>query len=129
MLAGNPGSGKSFYIIEPALKQFIEKKHALFVYDVKYPELTDITYKHLLKYRHTYPVPPTFHMINFDHLDKTRRCNPLDPENMQDITDAAKLPGVIMIGLNRSWQRRQGIGVIPQSLFMPILKKGGILIE
>ena len=108
LLAGNPGSGKSFYIVEPAIRQFIEKQHALFVYDVKYPELTEITYNHYLQHRKKYPVQPTFHVINFDDLSRSRRCNPLDPDNMDDITDAAEAARVIMLGLNPSWITRQG---------------------
>ena len=108
LLAGNPGSGKSFYIVEPAIRQFIEKKHALFVYDVKYPELTEITYNHYLQHRKKYPVQPTFHVINFDDLSRSARCNPLDPDNMDDITDAAEAARVIMLGLNPSWITRQG---------------------
>ena len=108
LLAGNPGSGKSFYIVEPAIRQFIEKKHALFVYDVKYPELTEITYNHYLQHRKKYPLQPTFHVINFDDLSRSARCNPLDPDNMDDITDAAEAARVIMLGLNPSWITRQG---------------------
>jgi len=108
LAVGNPGSGKSWYIVEPALRQFIEKQHALFAYDYKYPELTELAYNHFLKHRHTYPVPPSFHIIAFDDPSRSRRCNPLDPDNMHDVTDAAEAARVIMLALNRSWLRRQG---------------------
>lgn len=36
------------------------------------------------------------------------RCNPFGPANMHDITDAVEAVRVIMLGLNRSWLKRQG---------------------
>jgi len=38
----------------------------------------------------------------------SHRCNPLDPANMHDITDAVEAARVILLGLNRSWLKRQG---------------------
>jgi hypothetical protein len=34
-------------------------------------------------------------------LSRSHRCNPLDPHNMLDITDAAESARTIMLGLNR----------------------------
>eukprot|EP01035_Chromulina_nebulosa_P045616 gene45616-61783_t len=51
---------------------------------------------------------PEFYVINFDDLSRTHRCNPLDKENMLDITDAAESARTILMGLNREWIKKQG---------------------
>jgi type IV secretory pathway TraG/TraD family ATPase VirD4 len=70
--------------------------------------LTKIAYNKLRQYKANYPVVPKFYVINFDDLDRTHRCNPLDPQNMTDITDATEASRTIMLGLNREWIRKQG---------------------
>jgi type IV secretory pathway TraG/TraD family ATPase VirD4 len=47
-------------------------------------------------------------VINFEDLSRTHRCNPLDKENMLDITDASESARTILMGLNREWIKRQG---------------------
>ncbi|OLY94323.1 type IV secretory system conjugative DNA transfer family protein, partial [Cnuella takakiae] len=47
-------------------------------------------------------------VINFDDLSRTNRCNPLNPETMHDITDAAESARAILLGLNREWINKQG---------------------
>jgi len=80
----------------------------MFVYDFKFDDLSVITYNHFLQHRHLYKVKPEFYVINFDDLSRTHRCNPLDKENMLDITDASESARTILMGLNREWIRRQG---------------------
>jgi hypothetical protein len=78
----------------------------MFLYDFKYDDLSKIAYNALLKYHRNYPVKPKFYLINFD--DIKHRCNPLDPESMEDITDATEASRTIMLGLNRDWIKKQG---------------------
>src|SRR5690606_20224740 len=52
--------------------------------------------------------PTAFYSLNFDDLNRTHRCNPLDPGAMTDISDAAESARTILLGLNREWIRRQG---------------------
>ncbi len=80
----------------------------MFVYDFKYDDLSKIAYNAWLKYRHLYPVPPRFFVINFDDLSRSHRCNPLVASEMLDITDATESARTILLGLNRQWQKRQG---------------------
>ena len=108
LVIGSPGAGKSYFIIEQVIKQHIEKGFAMFIYDFKYDDLTNIAYNHLLQHKSKYSVTPRFYCINFDDLSHSHRCNPLDPSNMHDITDAVEAARVIMLGLNRSWIKRQG---------------------
>lgn len=108
LVIGSPGAGKSYFVIEQVIKQHIEKGFSMFIYDYKYDDLTKIAYNHYLKHRNKYVIPPSFYCINFDDLSHSHRCNPLDPSNMSDITDAVEAARVIMLGLNRSWIKRQG---------------------
>lgn len=108
LVAGNPGSGKSLFLIREFLVQSIRKGYTLCVYDFKYDDLTRIVYNTLLKNKHAYPKEPAFCLINFDDLSRTHRCNPLDPHTMLDITDATESARTIMLGLNREWIRKQG---------------------
>ncbi|MBO9683392.1 MAG: YWFCY domain-containing protein [Flavisolibacter sp.] len=108
LVIGSPGAGKSYFVIEQVIKQHIEKGFSMFIYDYKYDDLTKIAYNHYLKHRNKYVIPPSFYCINFDDLTHSHCCNPLDPANMHDITDAVEAARVIMLGLNRAWIKRQG---------------------
>lgn len=105
---GSPGSGKSRYVIEPAIRQLLAKGHTMCLYDFKYPDLTTIAYNHFLKNRHAFAVTPRFYVINFDDLSHSHRCNPLDPSRMEDISDAVEAARILMLGTNKSWLKRQG---------------------
>lgn len=80
----------------------------MFVYDFKYDDLSKIAYNKLLMYKDNYKVKPAFYVINFDDLNHTHRCNPLEPEAMNDITDATEASRTIMLGLNREWIKKNG---------------------
>lgn len=109
LVMGSPGAGKSYFIIQHIIKQHIEKGFSMFIYDFKYDDLSKIAYNQFLKFRSTkYKVEPKFYVINFDDLSRCHRCNPLDPKGMLDITDAVESARTIMLGLNRSWIKRQG---------------------
>ncbi|HTN07594.1 conjugal transfer protein MobC [Agriterribacter sp.] len=108
LVAGSPGSGKSYFVIRHVITQHLSKGFSMFVYDFKFDDLSVIAYNHFLKNRHKFKVAPEFYVINFDDLSRSHRCNPLDKENMLDITDAAESARTILMGLNREWIKRQG---------------------
>jgi len=109
LVMGSPGAGKSYFIIQHIIKQHIEKGFSMFIYDFKYDDLSRIAYNHFLKWStKSYTIQPKFYVINFDDLSRCHRCNPLDPKSMMDITDAVESARTIMLGLNRSWIKRQG---------------------
>jgi hypothetical protein len=108
MVLGTPGSGKSYFVIRHVITQHIRKGFTMFVYDFKFDDLSRIAYNTWLEYKHLYPKPPKFYIINFDDLTRTHRCNPLEPSAMTDITDAAESARTILLGLNREWIKRQG---------------------
>ncbi|KAA8474466.1 type IV secretory system conjugative DNA transfer VirD4/TraG family protein [Arcticibacter tournemirensis] len=108
LVAGTPGAGKSYFVIRHIIDQHIRKGFSMFLYDFKYDDLSKIAYNKLLKYYRNYKVKPSFYVINFDDLNHSHRCNPLDPKAMDDITDATEASRTIMLGLNRDWIKKQG---------------------
>jgi len=108
LVAGTPGAGKSYFVIRHIIDQHLKKGFSMFIYDFKYDDLSKIAYNKLKIYKDNYTVKPSFYVINFDDLHHTHRCNPLDPESMNDITDATEASRTIMLGLNREWIRKQG---------------------
>ena len=108
MVLGTPGSGKSYAIVNNYIKQQIEKGFAMYIYDYKFPDLSEIAYNHLLHHLDAYKVKPQFYIINFDDPRKSHRCNPINPAFMTDISDAYESAYTIMLNLNRSWIQKQG---------------------
>ena len=108
MVLGTPGSGKSYAIVNNYIKQQIEKGFAMYIYDYKFPDLSEIAYNHLLHHLDAYEVKPQFFVINFDDPRKSHRCNPINPSFMTDISDAYESAYTIMLNLNRSWIQKQG---------------------
>ena len=80
----------------------------MFVYDLKYDDLTKIAYSHLLLHDDKYRIKPSFYVINFDNLSASNRCNPLNPSSVHDITDATESARTILLELNRKWINKQG---------------------
>ena len=108
IVLGTPGSGKSYAVVNQYIKQQIEKGYSLYCYDFKYPDLSTIAYNHLLNNQGGYKKVPTFYVINFDDPSRSHRCNPLNPEFMNDIADAYESAYTIMLNLNRTWVQKQG---------------------
>ena len=108
MVLGTPGSAKSYVIVNNYIKQQIEKGFAMYIYDYKFPDLSEIAYNHLLHHLDAYKVKPQFYVINFDDPRKSHRCNPINPAFMTDISDAYESAYTIMLNLNRSWIQKQG---------------------
>lgn len=122
MVLGVPGSGKSYAVLIPALWQSIYKGYTAYVYDFKFPDLTEEAYnayqKTLAENPYAWsteeqrkartPNIPKFYVINFDDVAYSHRCNPLLPALMTDIMDAYESAQTIMLNLNRSWAQKQG---------------------
>ena len=108
LVLGTPGSGKSYAVVNSYIKQQIEKGFALYCYDYKFPDLSEIAYNHLLNNLNGYKVKPKFYIINFDDPRKSHRCNPINASFMSDIADAYEASYTIMLNLNRSWISKQG---------------------
>lgn len=108
LVLGSPGAGKSYFVIRHVITQHIRKGFTMFVYDFKFDDLSKIAYNTYLHNKKAYKVAPKFYVINFDDLNRSHRCNPLDPSTMFDITDAAESARTIMLGLNKEFIKKQG---------------------
>ncbi|RKR83400.1 type IV secretory system conjugative DNA transfer VirD4/TraG family protein [Mucilaginibacter gracilis] len=108
LVVGTPGAGKSYFVIRHVIDQHLKKGFSMFIYDFKFDDLTKIAYNKLIRYKENFKVKPQFYLINFDDLSRTHRSNPLDPQSMEDITDATEASRTILLGLNRDWIKKQG---------------------
>ena len=110
MVIGTPGSGKSFSVVLPFIRQHLKKGFSMCVYDFKYPDLSLVTYNHFLKAKKNGKLPDStrFYVINFENIQKSFRCNPLAPEWMESPIDAFESSRTVLYNLNREWIRKQG---------------------
>lgn len=108
IVLGTPGSGKSYAVVNNYIKQHLSKAFSMYIYDYKFPDLSEIAYNSLLSNMDNYKVKPKFYVINFDDPRKSHRCNPINPEFMTDISDAYEAAYTIMLNLNRTWIQKQG---------------------
>ena len=108
IVLGTPGSGKSYAIINNYIKQQIRKGFGMYIYDIKFDDLSIIAYNTLMKNIDKYEHPPKFYVINFDNPERSHRCNPIAPEFMTDIADAYESAYTIMLNLNKTWIQKQG---------------------
>lgn len=110
MVIGTPGSGKSFSVVLPFIRQHLKKGFSMCVYDFKYPDLSLVTYNHFLKAKKNGKLSGStkFYVINFENIQKSFRCNPLAPEWMESPIDAFESSRTVLYNLNREWIRKQG---------------------
>ena len=110
MVIGTPGSGKSFSVVLPFIRQHLRKGFSMCVYDFKYPDLSLVTYNHFLRARKDGKLPESarFYVINFENIQKSFRCNPLAPQWMESPIDAFESSRTVLYNLNREWIRKQG---------------------
>ena len=108
LLLGSTGSGKSWFFIEPAIAQLIRKGMALFIFDFKYPVLTNHAYSHFLQHKDKYPPSTRFYCINFTDLSRSHRCNLIDPDTLVYFSDAMGISRTLLLSMNRTWISRQG---------------------
>jgi hypothetical protein len=95
--------GKSESVIIPRIKQFLKKGYSMLVYDFKYPTLAEISYYHyILNGQHGGPLKDhTFHSINLDNIEHSRRINPLLPKYISMMARAGETAGAIVSALKR----------------------------
>lgn len=106
IVTGTPGSGKSFSVYGPFIEQMIAKGYTMFVYDYKYPDLTEIVYNELIHNPDGYrdrsgkARPPQFYTIDFNDPMRSHRCNPVNPKYITDPADTSEIAQVIMNNVN-----------------------------
>ena len=106
LVIGSAGSGKSFSIFNPYIEQMIAHGWTMMLYDFKMPDLTEVVYNALLRYRDRYAKAPQFYCINFRDPLKSNRCNPIAPEYLTDIIDASETARVVMEALNKGNEKK-----------------------
>jgi len=91
LLIGVPGSGKTFGIVNPFIRQVIAKEFCAVVYDYKYPDLGKIAYYHyLLAKQQGKCKQHDFHVINLNDVERSRRVNPWRSDYLRSLADASE---------------------------------------
>lgn len=103
ILIGTPGSGKSFGVVNPFIRQMIDKGYTMCLYDFKFPDLGQIAYYHyLLAKQHGKSKDYQFNVINLDQVEKSRRINPLRADYIATLADASETAEAIVESLQKS---------------------------
>ena len=91
MLIGTPGSGKSFGVVNPFIRQLIAKEFCTIIYDFKFPDLAKIAYYHYrLAKQQGKCKTHGFHVINLNDPGKSRRTNPWRSDYLTTLADASE---------------------------------------
>ncbi|KMU61971.1 mobilization protein [Elizabethkingia anophelis] len=103
IVIGVPGSGKSFGVINPAIRQMITKGFCLCIYDFKFPDLGQIAYYHYLLKKRQDPdhYKHNFHVININDVEKSRRVNPFKKEYISTLAEAQEMAESMVSSLQK----------------------------
>ena len=111
-VVGTPGSGKTFSIIEPFIRQHSEKEFALVLYDYKFPSLATKLYYHYLKNKNAkdskMPKGMKFNMINFVDVEYSRRVNPIQLKYINNLATASETAETLLESLQKG--KKEGGG-------------------
>lgn len=102
ILIGTPGSGKSFSIVNPFIRQLIAKSFTVCLYDFKFPDLGKIAYYHFRKNKAAGKLKEfSFHVINLNQVEKSRRVNPLRSDYIKTLADASETAEALVEALKK----------------------------
>ena len=102
IVIGTPGSGKSFSVVNPFIRQLIANEFAVCVYDFKFPDLGHIAYYHYLLAKQQGKLKDfAFHVLNLDDVEKSRRINPWRAEYIRSLADAAETAEALVQALKK----------------------------
>ena len=109
-VVGTPGSGKTFSIIEPFIRQHSEKGFAMVVYDYKFPILTQKLYYHYKKNQKQGNLPKgcKFNIINFVDVEYSRRVNPIQHKYIGNLAAASETAETLLESLQKG--KKEGGG-------------------
>ena len=111
-VVGTPGSGKTFSIIEPFIRQHSEKGFAVVLYDYKFPTLATKLYYHYLKNKNAkdskMPKDMKFNMINFVDVEYSRRVNPIQLKYINNLAAASETAETLLESLQKG--KKEGGG-------------------
>ena len=111
-VVGTPGSGKTFSIIEPFIRQHSAKGFAMVVYDYKFPTLATKLYYHYLKNMKAGKAPAgcKFNMINFVDVEYSRRVNPIQYKYISTLAAASETAETLLESLEKGKKEGGGGG-------------------
>ncbi|AYO57974.1 mobilization protein [Chryseobacterium sp. 6424] len=102
MVIGTPGSGKSFGVINPAIRQMVAKGFSLCIYDFKFPDLSQIAYYHyLLKKSNDGGYQHQFNIINLNEVEGSKRVNPFKKEYIRTLAEAQEMAEAMVSALQK----------------------------
>ena len=109
-VVGTPGSGKTFSIIEPFIRQHSAKGFALVVYDYKFPTLATKLYYHYKKNQKLGKLPEgcSFNIINFVDVEYSRRVNPIQLKYINNLAAASETAETLLESLQKG--KKEGGG-------------------
>ena len=109
-VVGTPGSGKTFSIIEPFIRQHSAKGFALVVYDYKFPTLAQKLYYHyrINKKAGRTPQGCQFNIINFVNVEYSRRINPIQLKYIPNLAAASETAETLLESLQKG--KKEGGG-------------------
>lgn len=102
MVLGTPGSGKSFGVINPSIRQLLGKDFTMCLYDFKFPDLAKIAYYHYLLAKQQGRMKNyKFHVINLNDVTKSNRVNPLNPAYVKTLAEAQEISTALVEALKK----------------------------
>ena len=107
---GTPGSGKSFSVVEPFIRQQSAKGFAMVVYDYKFPTLAQKLYYHYKTNERDGKLPAKckFNIINFVNVEYSRRVNPIQHKYIGDLAAAQETAETLVESLQKG--KKEGGG-------------------
>ena len=110
IVLGTPGSGKSFGIIDPFIRQHSAKGFTMMVYDFKYPTLAKTLFYQYCKNRKAGKLPQNcgFRTINFTDVEYSNRINPIQRKYIPDLAAASETAATLLASLNKGGGEKKG---------------------
>lgn len=110
IVLGTPGSGKSFGVIDPFIRQHSAKGFAMMVYDFKYPALAKTLFYQFCKNRKAGKLPPNcgFWTVNFTDVEYSNRINPIQRKYIPDLAAASETAATLLASLNKGGGDKKG---------------------
>ena len=109
-VVGTPGSGKTFSIIEPYIRQHSAKGFSMVVYDYKFHTLAQKLYYHykINQKQGNTPKGCKFNIINFVDVEYSRRVNPIQKKYIQNLAAASETAETLLESLQKG--KKEGGG-------------------
>ena len=110
IVLGTPGSGKSFGIIDPFIRQHSAKGFAMMVYDFKFPTLAQTLLYQYCKNRKAGKLPQNcgFRIVNFTDVEYSNRINPIQLKYIPDLAAASETAATLLASLNKGGGEKKG---------------------